>query len=83
MFKKQHPSGLTAEEKQKPYAEFFYRNPEKIPETVIAEIQKSPYPHEHALLFEKMNDLLNPGYLPIENGFCQMADGSVFVAVLT
>ncbi len=32
---------------------------------------------------KKRNDLLNPGYSSLENGYCKMSDGSVYVAVLT
>lgn len=51
-------------------------------------------PVRHALLhgveaselgfpLEEAHRLLEPGYLPLENGFTRLADGQVFVAVLT
>lgn len=70
-------------EKQEPYAGYYYHNSAQVPAPVIDEIKKSPYPCEHALLFNNINDLLNPEYLPLENGYCRMDDGGVFVAVLT
>jgi len=80
---KQKKAELNETEKNEPYAKYYNRKKAKIPSKVIADIQNSPYHSEDALLFEKINDLLNPGYLPVENGYCFMPDGSVFVAVLT
>jgi hypothetical protein len=74
---------LNGSEKQEPYVKWHDRIPAKVPPEVINNIKKSPYPNAKALPFEKINDLLHPGYLPLENGYCHMPDGSVFVAVLT
>ncbi len=74
---------LNDAEKQEPYAEYYTRKPARIPPKVFDDIKKSPYPVEDALLFENINDLLNPGYLSVENGYCHMPDGSVYVAVRT
>jgi hypothetical protein len=81
--KNQHRPNLTEREIQEPYAEFYNRGQAKIPSMVIDDILNSPYPEKEALLFENINELLNPGYLPLETGYCKMPDGSVFVAVLT
>ena len=35
------------------------------------------------MLREQANDLLNPGYLPLESGYRRLEDGSLFVANLT
>ncbi len=74
---------LSKAEKQEPYIEYYYRKSAGIPSHVIRSIQNSPYPEENALPFEKLNDLLKPGYSFLENGYCKMSDGSVYVAVLT
>ena len=74
---------LSDTEKKEPYANYYYRKNAMIPPDIINDIQNSPYPFENALQYEKINDLLNPGYLSLENGFCCMPDGSVFVAILT
>ena len=81
--KKQNRPELNDAEKKESYAKYYNRKSAKIPARVIRDIQNGPYPKEDALLFEKINDLLNPGYLSVENGYCNMPDGSVFVAVLT
>jgi hypothetical protein len=80
---KQNRSELNDTEKKEPYAGYYNRKPAEIPSTVIRDIQNGPYPEEFALSFKKINDLLIPGYLPLENGYCKMSDGSIFVAVLT
>lgn len=40
-------------------------------------------PHQSKLRFSDLNDLLLPGYLPMETGFCRMPNGRFFVAVRT
>lgn len=35
------------------------------------------------MLFENINQLLEPGHLPMETGYCRLSDGSMYVAVLT
>jgi len=74
---------LTGAEKQLPYATYYDREPADIPASVLSAIQNGTYSYRQALLFENINDLLNPGYLPLEDGYCRMPDGSFFVAVRT
>jgi len=80
---KQSRPKLNDAEKKESYSDYFSRKPAEVPSTIIRDIQNGPYPEEVALSFNKINDLLNPGYLSLENGYCKMSDGSVFVAVLT
>lgn len=74
---------LTQSEKQIPYANYYHRPSAVIPESVLEKIKHKAYSPEQALVFENINDLLLPGYLPMENGYCRMPDGSFFVAVRT
>jgi phloretin hydrolase len=74
---------LTQSEKQLPYHQYFNRPSAIIPDSVLESIQHHSYPCEQALELENLNDLLLPGYLPMENGYCRMPDGSLFVAVRT
>jgi hypothetical protein len=78
-----HRLELTETEKQLPYAAYYYRESVAIPGSVLGEIQNATHYYQQALHFENINDLLNPGYLPLENGHCRMPDGSFFVAVRT
>ena len=76
-------AGLTQSEEQLPYVKYYDRPSAKIPESVLKSINYETYSHEQALELEYINDLLLPGYLPMENGYCRMPDGSFFVAVRT
>lgn len=40
-------------------------------------------PTEHALGMDEISKLLEPGYLPLENGYTRTADGCLFIACLT
>ena len=80
---KQSRPKLNNNEKKEPYSGFYNRKSAEVPSKIIHDIQKSPYPYDDVLPFSKINDLSNPGYLPLENGYCKMPDGSIFVAVLT
>jgi len=44
---------------------------------------KTEIPVESALKREDVNQLLLPGYLNTENGFCRLADGTMYVSALT
>ena len=73
---------LTAEEKAKPYSKYYYRphagaSPELAP---LLEDHKPMDPGE-ALPIEQMSDLLEPGYLPGETGYCTLPNGGAYVAV--
>lgn len=81
--KKRVPSVLTAAEKKKPYAEYFYRPLARIADDIVQDLRSGPMDPHHALPYELMNDLLNPGYHARETGYCFMPDGSCYVAVLT
>ena len=39
-----------------------------------------PVPEETVLRIENINDLFKPGYLPCEQGYCALSDGTGFVA---
>jgi hypothetical protein len=62
----------------KPYAKYFngdmWLHPEVLPSIAF------PMATGDALRFEDINTLLDPGYHEIENGFCELADGTAYVA---
>lgn len=80
--KKNRPE-LDKAEKKESYSDYYKMKPAEIPSDVLRDIHIGPYPEELALPFNQINDLLEPGYLTMETGYCHKADGSVFVAVIT
>ncbi len=75
---------LTEEEKAKPYAKFYYR-PRPTPDTdTLAQLQPGhPMDPSLALLSDNINELLKPGYLEGETGYCLLPQGGGYCAVLT
>lgn len=70
---------LTEQEKKKSYAKFFdMPYPEVAAETLA--LMKEPMDPALALPIQQRNDLLKPGYLEREAGYCVMPDGSGYVA---
>ena len=71
---------LTAEEKALPYAKYYCNDMAKIPEEDLAVVNAGPVDPKDALPVSKAARLLDDGYLPVENGFCVMPDGTGFAA---
>ncbi len=67
----------------KPYARHW--NPEMAPmqEHVRHALVHGPEASELGFPITEANQLLEPGYLPLENGYTRLRSGQVFVAVLT
>ena len=73
---------VTEEEKKGPLYKYFLRpltppNPEKY------NMAEKPSDPSLGLLAEDMNKLLDPGYLPLEVGYCQLPNGCAMLANLT
>ena len=73
---------LTADEKTRPYAKYYYL-PSAPPAAHHAEMLKDLKPLDPAAAdrIQDAADLLNPGYTPGENGYCVMPDGSGYIAL--
>jgi phloretin hydrolase len=74
---------LTTAEQAKSYAKYFYKPMVPAPERILEFLARGPIDPALALPVQQRNDLLKPGYLPAEMGYCTMPDGSGFVAMLT
>src|SRR5512136_2481640 len=74
---------LTAPEKAKPYAKYFYQPMVPAPKEIIDTLSKGPIDPAVALPIRQRNDMLKPGNLAAERGYCMMPDGSGFVAMVT
>jgi len=70
---------LTPEEKLKPYSKYFYQTPVPPAAEKLAAMVR-PLEISLALPIERLNDLLNPGYLEAEAGWCVLPNGAAYVA---
>ncbi len=72
-------AALTEEEKKLPYAEF-YEMETPDPDPAIYEDVKEAMDPAKALPIEQINDLLDPGYMDVERGWCVLDNGCGYVA---
>jgi len=70
---------LTPEQKAKPYAKYFYKNPAP-PLPGALERMENPMDPAKALPIERLNDMLDPGYHEVESGWCALPQGGLYVA---
>lgn len=72
-----HP--LCPEENAISYSKYWYwKQPPLNP--LSQELLEFPVKVEQALPFERLNDLLKPGYLPREHGWCMLPDGGGYAS---
>lgn len=76
--KKAERPPLTPEEKARPFAKYF-RDPVPPDPAHLAKMD-TPCDPAKAIDPERMNDLLNPGYLDVEIGWCNLPNGAGFIA---
>jgi len=69
---------LDREDQSKAYAKY-YRDP-VTPDPVHLAMMDMPCDASKAIFPEQMNDLLNPGDLPVEIGWCNLSNGAGFIA---
>lgn len=70
---------LSQQEKEKPYSKYFYKEWAQ-PEPEAFTPFNEPMDNLKALIPEKANDLLNPGYLDAEAGWCVLSNGVGYLA---
>ncbi|HIS46136.1 MAG TPA: phloretin hydrolase [Candidatus Scybalocola faecigallinarum] len=73
---------LSEAELQKPYAKYFDVPYPPVPKDILEQMDQ-PMDPALAMHIDQRNDLLLPGYLPREVGYCIMPDGSGYIASLT
>lgn len=71
---------LTEKEKALPYAKYYYKDMEPIPQADLDIVNHGSILAEDALPITDRNKLLDTGYLKTETGYCLMEDGTGFVA---
>jgi hypothetical protein len=74
---------LTAAQKVKPYAKYYDVPMTPAPKEIFDLLNKGSINSMLALPIAQRNDLLKPGYLHAERGYCILPDGTGFVAGLT
>lgn len=74
--------GLSPEENAKPWAKYY--RPMTPPSPAHAKLLADAIPMDpaKALPIQRMNELLDPGYVEVETGYCTMPDGSGYMALL-
>ncbi len=71
---------LTSEETKLPYAKYYDKEMAKIPQEDLNTVNKGAIDKNKALPFTKAQEIIEDGYLEVENGFCAMDDGIGFAA---
>lgn len=71
---------ITEAEKKMDFSELFFKPMEPVAPALLKIMDESPVDCKSATSIENRNELLKPGYLEVENGYCRMPDGSGFVA---
>ena len=74
---------LTAAEEAKSYAKYYYRMMTPPAQEIYDLLAKGQIDPKEALPIQNRNDLLKPGDLTTERGYCIMPDGSGFIAMRT
>ncbi len=69
---------LTPEQRARPFAKFF-RDP-VLPDPKKLALMDEPCDASRAIFPEQISDLLNPGYLDVEVGWCNLPNGAGFIA---
>jgi hypothetical protein len=67
----------------KPYAQYWNPDMQPLQEQVGHAVLHGPEASELGFGIERADLLVEPGYLPLENGTTRLASGEIFVAVLT
>ena len=74
---------LNKEEKDLSYSKYYYMEMAEQPEVLLEKIAAGPIKSTEATTIENKDDLLKPGYLQTEVGYCVMDDGTAFVSNIT
>lgn len=71
---------LSEQENKQSYAKYFYMPMAKPDKNSLSIVSKGPIENSKALTLDKLNDLLTPGYLLSEIGYCILSDGTGYVS---
>lgn len=71
---------ITEAERQVDFSDLFFKPMAPVDLDLLKIMDQSPVDPGKATSIQNRNDILKPGYLEVENGYCRMPDGSGFVA---
>ena len=71
---------ITEAERQVDFSDLFFKPMAPVDPELLKIMDQSPVDPGKATSIQNRNDILKPGYLEVENGYCRMPDGSGFVA---
>lgn len=71
---------ITEAERQEAFSDLFFKPMAPVDPALLDLMAESPVDPAKATSIQNRNDILKPGYLEVENGYCRMPDGSGFVA---
>jgi hypothetical protein len=72
---------LRPDQEALPYSKYYYRPPAPPNPKLMEILSKGPMDPAKALPYERINDLLDPGYHEVETGYCILENGAGYVAV--
>jgi hypothetical protein len=72
---------LRRDQEALPYSKYYHRQLAQPNPRLIEILDKGPMDPTKALPYERINDLLDPGYHEVENGYCILENGAGYVAV--
>jgi hypothetical protein len=72
---------LRPDEEALPYAKYYHRVPARPNPRLMEILDRGPMDPVKALPYERINDLLDPGYHEVETGYCILDNGAGYVAV--
>ena len=76
-------AALSQAEAASPWAQFFDASTPDVPEEILAVLRaKRPMSPAKAVLQNNVHSLLEPGYLEVETGYCQLPNGGAYATVL-
>lgn len=72
---------MTAEEEKRAYAKYYKTQLAQPNMDQMAKLSAGPMDPKKALLPENIKELLNPGYMEVETGYCNLENGAGYLAV--
>ena len=73
---------MTQDEQKRPYAKYYKTQMAQPNKKQIEQLGKGPIDSQKALLPENLKELLKPGYMEVETGYCILENGAGYMAAI-